>query len=121
MTPESDLGVPAARAIIRDVSGGPLALIMFAVSGGELIGQVEIEPHVALMLAEELIAAARRRIVAAGVEAARAASCGDPESPARSAGIVAGLAFVAAAGAFGTLAGASGALAAAGVRALGFT
>jgi hypothetical protein len=37
----------------------------FATTGGELVGVAEIKPIHALLLAEELVAAARRRIVEA--------------------------------------------------------
>ena len=109
----------ACRLILRDVPGEPLALVMFAASGGELIGQAELEPHVALRLAEGLIASTRGQIVTAGVEVARSGDSAASELPAKEYGLAATVAFIAAAGLFGSLAGAGGALAAAGVRALG--
>jgi hypothetical protein len=64
---DADPGAVACRPFIRDMAGSPLALALFATTGGELVGVAEITAVHALLLAEELVAAARRRIVEAGV------------------------------------------------------
>jgi hypothetical protein len=64
---DEDTGAPACRAVLRDIAGHALTLNLFA-SDGQLIGVAEVEPALALLIAADLVNAARRRFVRDMVE-----------------------------------------------------